>query len=137
MCEGRITDPLVLSGKKCPYCGKNTAFVDSSIVYRKSFGKIYFCRDCRAWVGVHKGTENALGRLANAELRKWKIRAHFLFDRLWKKKMAHGFRKKTARAKAYAWLSQELKIAAEFTHIGMFDVEDCKKVVELCNVYIK
>lgn len=137
MREGRITDPLVLSGNKCPYCGKNTAFVDSSIVYRKSFGKIYYCRDCRAWVGVHKGTEKALGRLADAELRKWKIKAHFLFDMLWKKKISQGFSKKEARSRGYAWVSKELKIPPEFTHIGMFDVDDCKKLVELCNAYFK
>ena len=29
-----------------------------------------------AYVGVHKGTDKPLGRLANAELRYWKKRAH-------------------------------------------------------------
>jgi hypothetical protein len=130
-------DDPIFSGKVCPYCGKNTAYVDSSIVYRRSFGKIYYCRDCRAWVGVHKGTDRALGRLADKELREWKIRAHFLFDRLWKKKVAQGFSKKEARLKAYTWLSKELKIGMERTHIGMFDVDECKKVVDLCKEYFK
>lgn len=128
---------LIYSGKLCPYCGKETEYVDSSIVYRKSFGKIYYCSSCKAWVGVHKGTNKALGRLADQELREWKIKAHFLFDRLWKKKVTQGFSKKYARFKAYSWLSKELKIEMDRTHIGMFDVDQCKKVVELCKAFFK
>ena len=30
---------------------------------------IYICKPCDAYVGVHKGTDKALGRLANKELR--------------------------------------------------------------------
>lgn len=130
-------DDLIFSGKVCPYCGKDTAYVDSSVVYKKSYGKIYYCGDCLAWVGVHKGTDKSLGRLANKELREWKIRAHFLFDRLWKKKVEQGFSKKLARLKAYTWLSEQLKTEPDRTHIGMFDVDQCKKVVELCEVYYK
>ncbi len=35
-------------------------------------------------VGCHPGTKNSLGRLANAELRKWKSIAHRVFDPLWR-----------------------------------------------------
>lgn len=67
----------IFTGKICPYCGKPTEFVDSSVIYGRSYGMIYLCRDCRAYVGVHKGTNQALGRLANAELRDAKKEAHF------------------------------------------------------------
>lgn len=64
-----------LTGHICPYCGCFAEFVDSSCVYNgKSYGMIYLCRPCVAWVGVHKGTDNALGRLANGrppKPRKW------------------------------------------------------------------
>lgn len=53
----------ILTGKVCPYCGRPTEFVDSSVIYGRSYGMIYLCRDCRAYVGVHKGTDQALGRL--------------------------------------------------------------------------
>ena len=56
----------------CDYCGRETEYVDSKVIYGKSYGKIYLCRNCMAYVGVHKGTDKPLGRLANAELRKRK-----------------------------------------------------------------
>jgi hypothetical protein len=34
------------------------------------YGMIYYCPKCRAYVGVHAGTDRAKGRLANAELRR-------------------------------------------------------------------
>lgn len=44
----------IITGKVCPYCGKPTEYVDSSVIYGRSYGMIYLCRDCRAYVGVHK-----------------------------------------------------------------------------------
>ena len=67
----------------CDYCGRETEYVDSKVIYGKSYGKIYLCRNCMAYVGVHKGTDKPLGRLANAELRNWKKAAHAVFDPLW------------------------------------------------------
>lgn len=86
---------------------------------------VYLCRPCDAYVGVHKGSDTPLGRLANAELRYWKKRAHAAFNPLWQ----YG-RFKHRRNAAYAWLSEELQLSREQTHIGMFDVDLCKKVIE-------
>lgn len=36
-----------------------------------------------------------------------------------------------SRNDAYKWLSQELNIDAEYTHIGMFSEQTCKRVIEL------
>ena len=49
----------ILSGKICPYCGNRTEYVDSSVIYGRSYGMIYLCWDCMAYVGVHKGTDRA------------------------------------------------------------------------------
>jgi len=125
----------ISTGKICPYCNNPTAYVNSTVVYKRNYGNIYLCIDCHAWVGVHKGTDNALGRLANYELREAKKLAHEYFDQLWKRKVKKGWPKGKARAKAYKWLSKELAIAPEETHIGMFDVDICLKVVELCKPY--
>ena len=38
--------------------------------YGVDYGMIYYCPQCGAYVGVHKGTDRAKGRLANAELRR-------------------------------------------------------------------
>ncbi len=122
-----ITDQNILSGKVCPYCGRPSELVDSAIIYGTSYGNIYLCTPCNAYVGVHKGDGvTALGRLANSELREYKKRAHAAFDPIWKNNIMH-------RSKAYSWLSKQLNIPGALTHIGMFDVEECKKVIEVCN----
>lgn len=129
----------IMSGRECPYCGKDTEWVSDTEIYSRSYGgMIYLCRDCDAYVGVHKNEQDkSLGRLANKELREAKIQAHASFDDLWKRKIAKGFSKGKARASAYKWLSKEMGTEPEFTHIGMFDVEQCNKVVELCKPYKK
>ena len=66
-----------------------------------------------------------LGTLANTELRYFRNKAHESFDRLWKN------RKNTTRMKKYAWLSREMDKSPDDTHIALFDVEDCKKCIEL------
>jgi len=110
----------------CDYCGRPAKLVDSSLVYGKSYGMIYYCAPCRAWVGVHKGTTKPLGRLANKELREWKKAAHAAFDPLWK----GGKMKRNA---AYTWLAKQMGLPVKRTHIGMFDINECKKVVKICN----
>lgn len=111
----------------CPYCGMRAEYVDSSEIYGKSYGMIYLCRPCDAYVGVHKGTSRPLGRLANAELRHWKIAAHAAFDPLWQS----GEYEK--RNDAYAWLAEQMGLPRSKTHIGMFDIEQCKQVIQICN----
>lgn len=111
----------------CDYCGKPAQFVDSAIVYHgHSYGMIYYCHDCNAWVGCHKDSDAPLGRLANAELRNWKRGAHAVFDPLWRRRIIGN------RQKAYAWLSEQMGLPPEKTHIGMFDVDQCKQVIRLC-----
>ena len=59
----------IIHGKVCPYCRGKSEYVDSSVIYGKSYGMIYLCRTCDAYCGVHRSTDRALGRLANKELR--------------------------------------------------------------------
>lgn len=115
---------LVKSGKECAYCGKPTVYVDSIEVYRKSYGMIYLCRPCKAWVGVHDGTDKALGRVANAELRGWKKKVHSVFDPVWKSG-------KRRRASAYHILANLMAIPPDECHIGMFDVDLCKRACSI------
>lgn len=145
-------DKKIIHAKICPYCGDKPELVDSSIIYGKSYGDIYYCKDCDAYVGVHKGSEQSLGRLANKELREAKKTAHFYFDQLWKKKIdkiisqtkfeSNYDRKKDsskirrkARNEAYNWLSQKMGLLSEHTHIGMFNIIRCEQVIELCKPY--
>jgi ribosomal protein L32 len=128
----------IRTGRVCPYCGGEPEFVDSKEVYSRSYGMIYLCRPCSAWVGVHKGSRRALGRLANQELRTAKKRAHHYFDQLWQRAIQQrGLSKSKARNTAYAWLSREMDLPIEHTHIGMFTIEQCEEVVRLCMPYIR
>lgn len=115
----------------CLYCNTNATLVDGSYVYlhRQDLWKkdFWVCRNCDARVGCHPGTVKPLGRLANAELRGWKMQAHAAFDPLWKTKRIGS------RSKAYSWLADKLKINKCDCHMGMFDVDMCKRVVGVCD----
>ena len=122
---------------QCPYCGEQVCFLKSSEeVYGKDYGPLYACLPCKAWVGCHPNTTKPLGILANSELRHRKRMAHYYFDRLWKRKMyKEKCTKGRARRKGYKWLSEQLSVPKELCHIGMFDVETCKRVEELCKQF--
>lgn len=133
-----LIDIEILSGKICPYCNRLSKYVNSKVVYGKDFGMMYRCAPCDAHVGVHKGTDKALGRLANNELRVWKNQTHRFFDNLWQRaKIEQDREHKEARQAAYQWLADELGLSIEFCHIGMFDIDTCKKVIDLCKPYYK
>lgn len=110
----------------CPYCGKRAEYVDSRVVYGKSYGMMYLCRRCDAYVGVHRGSDKPKGSLANAELRYWRKRAHAAFDPIWQ--IGRFCRR---RNEAYTWLGKRMGLPTRKTHIGMFDVIQCKKVIEI------
>jgi len=119
---------------ECPYCGQEAELVGGDVIYPYRpdlFAKRFWqCAPCHAYVGCHKDTGEPLGRLANAELRRAKMAAHAAFDPLWR-----TFPKKernVRRKRAYAWLAKALGIPREECHIGMFDVDMCYRVIEIC-----
>lgn len=134
-----ITDPQILSGKICPYCGEVTIHCNDAIIYGRTYGTmIYVCLKCDAYVGCHKPhPKQALGRLANAELRAAKISAHAAFDSLWKRKISQGNKRQIARNLAYKWLSKQMGIERDYCHIGMFDVAECNQVIEICKPFLR
>ena len=124
-------DPLVLLGLSCPYCGAPSELVADTEIYGRSYGgRCYVCRPCDAWVGCHRGTAKALGRLAYRELRQLKHQAHEAFDPIWR----DGYLPRTA---AYEILSIAFGLPAWQTHIGMFDEDMCHAVIRLSNVILK
>lgn len=134
--EAPLDNARIMRGEQCPYCGDDTEFIDSDAVYSKTYGMIYICRPCQAWVGVHKSSRKALGRLADKRLREAKQMAHQYFDQLWRRKMrSNGVPKSKARAAAYEWLAKQMGKPIEETHIGMFDNKDCELVIFYCKPY--
>lgn len=110
----------------CPYCDKAATLVRGHAIYPHrpdlAHKPFWQCAPCGAHVGCHPDTVNPLGRLANAELRKAKQKAHAAFDPLWR-----GGKMK--RVEAYAWLSKETGIASQNCHIGMMDIDQCRSVI--------
>ncbi len=111
--------------------------MDSAPLYHGvSYGMVWACLPCGAWVGVHRDSADyaPLGGLANADLRKARIVAHACFDKLWKAKMRRDkCEKSVARGAGYKWLATQLGIPAAEAHIGKFDLDMCNRTADICN----
>ena len=131
-----MDEEKIRKGKLCQYCFIPTVFISNRIISNfKGPRRIWYCPKCGAYVGVHKNSNRALGTVANSRLRTERQYAHYHFDKLWKIKQKRGF--PNARKLAYDWLSKEMGIALEHTHIAMFNIDQCRKVVELCKPYLE
>ena len=63
---------------------------------------------------------------ANQETRTARHQAHEAFDPLWKKGAAN-------RRELYHQLASFMGLEVKATHIGMFDVEQCRRVLDFVN----
>lgn len=127
----------------CPECGRPSEFVSGRDVYPGKpdlhAGVYYLCRPCGAYVGCHKGTTQPLGTLAGPALRRWRKRAHAAFDPHWQllteqlfaKGMKRGA-KAAARTTMYTRLAEVMGLPPEKCHIGMFDIQQCREVIRIC-----
>lgn len=142
-----------MTAPTCPYCSQPAKLVTGKVIYghRPDLARLFFwqCAPCDAYVGCHRNGDGKqpLGRLANAELRMWKMRAHEAFDPLWKELVEKEIEalgghtpkgiKQRHRTDAYKNLAQDLGIEMKDCHIGMFDVELCKRVVQVCAAWVQ
>ena len=112
---------------RCDYCGRAAELVDGKVIHgRKNGGKYYLCRPCMAYVGCREGTDEPVGRLANAELRNAKKALHTAFDRLWKHGRFRGY-----KGVAGDWLAQKMGLPPGGARISMFDVEQCRRAIRI------
>jgi len=111
----------------CRYCGSPVVYTSNAEIYGREYGngKCYLCRNCRAFVGTHPGTDIPLGTLADSELREYRKEAHYWFDQIWK-----GPTRQMTRYKAYGWLAHKIGLSREETHMAMFEKEQCQKTIE-------
>lgn len=132
----------------CPYCSQFAQLVKGDFIYphRTDLATLNFWHcECRnAYVGCHKGGDGLepLGRLADRQLRMMKSMVHAQFDREWldaidveiaeRKGYAPKGIKARHRRAAYMRLATDLGIPFEECHIGMFDVETCKRALAIC-----
>lgn len=110
----------------CNLCGGKVEYIPNKLIYGKSYGSgyCYHCTECDAYVGTHKPRpKEALGILANSEMRDMKKKCHALFDPMWKTS--------AQRQTLYVWLAKELGIKIEDCHFGYFDIETLNKAYEI------
>lgn len=100
---------------------------------------IWKCDGCGGYVGCHPNTKRALGTPANADLRRARMKLHNeRIDPLW----AHADKcglyqpengsarwkiRRSARSRVYAFLADKLGMSIESCHVGMFDLETCRR----------
>ena len=93
--------------------------------------KFYGCSNwpkCKATHSAHKDG-SPLGIPANKQTKILRIEAHKTFDKLWKNKLM-------SREYAYAWLAEEMHINFNFCHIGMFNEDQCRQVINICEDHL-
>lgn len=128
-----------LQPTKCNLCGGQVIYMSNSKIYGREYGsgKCYFCTKCGAYVGTHKSRpQEALGILANAEMREMKMKCHELFDHQWNDEKTSK-KRHIARKKAYADLAFKLDIPVDGCHFGYFDADMLDKVYGILKGCIK
>ena len=101
----------------CPICGAGAELKDSKIIYGKSYGLSWICKnypECDCYVGCHKGTATPLGELCNSEIREWRKKIHAKLDLLWQ---------------SGKYKEMGLKFGMPFHTANLNTVEICKEVL--------
>lgn len=75
------------------------------------------------------GWEGSTSTPADQKTRNARIKAHDVFDFLWKGKP------RKERSKLYKELSDFMGIHIKYAHIGMFNLEQCEKVFDFVKKY--
>lgn len=117
--------------QKCNLCGGKVVYVSNAKIYGRQYGSgyCYYCTSCDAYVGTHEPRpKEAMGILANKQMRDWKMKCHSLFDPLWKNK-----RKK--RGQLYSDLALQMGIPISQCHFGYFNLEDLKRAYEILKTW--
>lgn len=107
----------------CNICGGKVIYTKNSIVYGRELGSgyCYYCEQCGAYVGTHKPRpKEALGILADKEMRELKIKAHSLFDKL-----------QGTKTHKYKWLAKQMNIMESQCHFGYMDKEQLLKAIKV------
>lgn len=114
-----------LHPKVCNLCKGRVVYCSNSKIYGREYGsgRCYLCTKCGAYVGTHKPRpRDAMGILANHEMRELKKECHALFDPLWKGKPKASKK----RNDLYFWLSKKLGISWIDCHFGYFGTDTLK-----------
>lgn len=123
----------------CPYCDVEAQLVGGEVIYplrhdlvKKKFWRCSRHPLCDAYVGVHENspTHQPLGTLADACLRRARIRLHALLDPLWK----GGSMK---RRQSYHLLASLMNIPKQDAHVSQFDLAQCYFALQVLSEHLK
>jgi len=120
---------------KCPYCGRHAILREASFVYQdRAIEKyLYVCSgypECDSYVGVHAGTLNPKGTLADGDLRHKRILAHHMFDKIWKSQIM-------SKKDAYCWIQDIFSLSRTQAHIGEFSDYRCDCLIKECEKVLR
>ncbi len=131
----RVTNPLPVPNT-CPHCQSAVERVNNKAIYGRQFGTwpfAYLCvnKECDSYVGLHPKTDIPKGTLANKPMRAARKAAHAVFDPLCEKL---GMDRDTS----YVWMAKQMGIEdVNHAHVGWFDVDQCNKLIDICNTHLK
>lgn len=116
----------------CRYCGGVIRCIPARKVYGKATNRLkmqgqwlYQCQNYNARVGCHRDSKRPLGNVANEVLRLKRVETHQVFDAFWQ-------RQGMTRTAAYKWLAERMELPEERAHIGGFEMDQCRKLVDIC-----
>lgn len=137
-----LAQAIAAGAMRCPYCGALARLLSSSRgIHSRDFGPVWVCSNhprCNALVGADPKTKQPKGSLAKPPLRRLRRDAYEVFDALWQAKQQRDQIGKRAAIRAgYGWLAGQLGIPVEHCHIGWFDEEACRRVLDLCTPYAR
>ena len=87
------------------------------------YGTVFECRAEGCTVMCWDGETSTPADERTRDARK---SAHAAFDPLWRRKI-----KFASRNKAYKWLAAVMGVPAGRAHIGMFDLEQCRRLISI------
>lgn len=108
---------ICLQPTRCNICGGKVIYTTNENVYGRKYGSgyCYLCTNCGAYVGTHRPRpKEALGLLADKQMRVMKMKCHDLFDKKWTNQQQ--------RKNLYKKLADELSIPLGECHFGYFDL---------------
>jgi hypothetical protein len=112
---------------RCMECGYRAFLTTGAEIYPHrrdlSGGNYYKCPKCpNSYCGCHRGTKKPLGVPCGPETRNARTYVHRVLDPIWKKSGAAG-----ARRQVYQALADHMGLSMKDTHVGLFDIQQCRK----------
>jgi ssDNA-binding Zn-finger/Zn-ribbon topoisomerase 1 len=114
----------------CPECGA-PMHLRYSRKHQRSF---YGCTRWPACSGTHGAHDDGRpkGVPGDAATRNARMRAHDVFDQLWKPRG----RGRMSRRGAYRWMRQAMGLTPAEAHIGNFNTTQCEQLVQLVQQWL-